>query len=87
MAKTRVVALSTTDNPFDPIEDFNNWYKYDSAHGYGTCCYLARLVPSPSTEIIPTKFNNEIKEQVIDNIVRLFPETYMKVVGEVEASP
>ena len=86
MAKQRVVALTTTDNPFDPIDDFSNWYNYDSVRGYGTSEYLARLVPSPNTEIIPSSMLNGIKEQVIDNIVRLLPETYMKVVKEMEVS-
>ena len=38
------VMLTTVDNPFNPFEDFDNWFKYDIEKGYYSCSKLARLV-------------------------------------------
>lgn len=37
------VAITTYDNPYDPLDDFDNWYNYDISHGYYTAQYLARV--------------------------------------------
>jgi hypothetical protein len=36
--------LTTTDNPFDPVTQFDEWYAYDGLLGYATLSYLARIV-------------------------------------------
>jgi hypothetical protein len=36
--------LSTSDNPYDPFTQWDQWYTYDQDHGYYTSDYLARLV-------------------------------------------
>ena len=38
--------LSTSDNPYNPFDDFINWYRYDIAKGYNTCSYMARVCES-----------------------------------------
>lgn len=35
--------LSTVDNPYNPWEDFDNWYLWDIHKGYNTCALLARV--------------------------------------------
>lgn len=35
--------LTTLDNPFNPYTQFDEWYAYDTSHGYNTCAYLARI--------------------------------------------
>ena len=36
--------LSTSDNPFNPYTDWDQWYAFDVAAGYHTSAYLARIV-------------------------------------------
>lgn len=35
--------LTTVDNPFDPFEQFDEWYAYDTQQGYHTAAFLARI--------------------------------------------
>lgn len=35
--------LTTEDNPFNPFTQYEDWYNYDTIHGYNTCAYLARV--------------------------------------------
>lgn len=36
--------ITTTDNPFDPFTEYDQWSDYDERQGYFTNQYLARLV-------------------------------------------
>lgn len=38
------VMVTTTDNPYDPFEDFGDWYIYDTLKGYNTTNRLASIV-------------------------------------------
>ena len=31
------VMITTRDNPYHPIKDFDSWYSWDESHGYHTC--------------------------------------------------
>lgn len=35
--------LTTVDNPFDPVTQWDEWMNYDEAAGYFTNSYLARI--------------------------------------------
>ena len=72
------VALSTIDNPYNPLENFDGWYTWDMRHGYSSCCLLARFTPAPS-DILPDAYYEQLKEQAIDRIVKLYPKTYVKI--------
>jgi hypothetical protein len=36
--------LTTVDNPYDPFTQFNEWHAFDTASGYNTAAFLARIV-------------------------------------------
>ena len=36
--------LSTSDNPYNPFENFKLWHEWDFSHGYCTAEYIARVL-------------------------------------------
>lgn len=86
MASNAEVALTTTDNPYNPLTDYDNWENYDQQHDYGTTEYLARVVRTTS-EFGDGTYAEDI-ERAIDEIVLLnliswshSGVSYKKVVG------
>ena len=73
-----VSMLTTVDNPFDPFEDYDNWYRYDVDHGYDTCSYLARSVYD--APLLSDVERIQTVNQTIDDIVRLNATGYWKKV-------
>lgn len=81
------IALSTSDNPYDPLTDYDRWEAYDRQQGYNTSEYLARIVRTTS-EFGDDTYNEDI-ERAIDEIVLLNliswtheDVSYIKVVGQ-----
>lgn len=35
--------LTTIDNPYNPFDQYDEWYAYDSRQGYHTPSFLARI--------------------------------------------
>lgn len=76
-ASTKVM-LSTIDNPYNPFEDFNNWFLFDVQKGYNSCSYLARI--AKVSEQFSEKENNDEIERAIDEIIEHdFMHVYIKV--------
>lgn len=63
------VMLTTTDNPYDPFTQFENWLSFDESKGYFTCAYLARIVKG-GDELSEVDEALAI-EQAIDEIIDL----------------
>lgn len=70
--------ITTMDNPFDPFEQFDEWFSYDEEKGYHTCSYLGRVL-----QISDTMSDEEelaAMEEAIDEIlVNDFLGIYKKV--------
>ena len=43
--------LTTSDNPWSPFDQFDEWNEYDTSHGYCTCAYLARVTGNLDPEM------------------------------------
>lgn len=44
------VMLSTSDNPFNPFNQFKEWYAFDLSHGYNTLGYLAAVAETDESQ-------------------------------------
>lgn len=72
------VMLTTFDNPYDPFDDFVQWFLYDVSKGYNTCSRLARI--ARSSEEFSTIEEKEEQERAIDEIINYdFLNIYKKV--------
>lgn len=75
--------LTTTDNPWDPFDNFYEWYREDQRLAQdqcrATCCgYLAKLMPC--TDEVSEEEYNQVQNDVIDEIVELdLSGTFKKV--------
>lgn len=79
---SRQVAITTKDNPFNPITEFEHWFRFDTDKGYGTCEYLARIARTSDQF---TDYENELEiESAIDEIIQINNELgndiYKKVI-------
>lgn len=65
------VWLSTTDNPYNPIEDYDSWYNYDFQKGYHTPEFLSRLLDARGVDLSDLSDADEqtYLESLIDDIV------------------
>ena len=76
-------ALSTNDNPYNPFDQFNDWYRYDMLASYDSSALLARIA---QTSVHFTEEENAAEiERAIDRIVALdFTNTFIKVKQDVK---
>lgn len=77
----RIAAITTIDNPYDPFDQFTNWWRYDQDKGYKTCEQLARF--ARTTDQFSDKENAIEIERAIDDMIKYDPfDRYIKVVRE-----
>lgn len=70
--------LTTKDNPFDPFDQFDDWFNFDEQQGYHTCSYLGRIVRT-SDEMSDEQVSKEVN-RAVDEILRYdFAGIYKKV--------
>ena len=71
-------ALTTFDNPFDPIDQFEQWFLFDEEKGYHSCSLLARI--SHTSDSLSEQENEEEIERAIDEIIKFdFRNIFRKV--------
>lgn len=68
--------LTTFDNPYSPYEQFEEWYRYDTDHGYNSSGLLMRLAET-SSQFTDNENAYEI-EKAIDRIVAADPQSIYK---------
>lgn len=77
----REVTATTIDNPFNPFEDFDSWFMFDTENGYYTSSKLARL--TKLTDDMTQKEENEEVERAVDRLIEIDPlDIYIKIVRE-----
>lgn len=69
--------LTTSDNPFNPATQFDEWQVWDQSAGYNTLAYLARVVVT--SDELPPALQNQAIEQAIDDIIAENNGLYIKV--------
>ena len=73
--------LTTSDNPFNPYTQWDEWYAFDAAAGYHTPAYLARVVRS-SDELSESDQSLAIKEAIDEvlefNVTGNYAKAYEK---------
>lgn len=74
------VMLTTVDNPFNPITEFDEWYNYDESKGYCTSGYLARIVMTSND--LGNLAQDQAIEDAIDEIIQMNPDGFYKKVTD-----
>lgn len=70
--------LTTFDNPYNPFEQFTEWFLFDVEKGYNTCSYIARI--AQFSDDMTQKEIDEENERAIDEIIKYdFMNIYKKV--------
>lgn len=69
--------LTTFDNPYDPFEQFTDWFLFDEEKGYHTCGYLGRI--ARTSDSLSDEENQREVERAIDEIIKYdFRNIYRK---------
>lgn len=70
--------LTTVDNPYDPFDEFTQWFLFDEEKGYHTTSYLGRV--ARTSDQLSDEENNKEIERAIDEIIKYdFQNIYRKV--------
>jgi hypothetical protein len=67
--------LSTIDNPYSPVTDWDSWYNWDEAAGYHTTAFLGRITrssPELSEADQDLALEAAIDEAVRENVLGLY---------------
>ena len=78
--------LSTSDNPFNPYTDWDQWYAFDVAAGYHTSAYLARIVIT-SHELSEADQDLAIKDAIDEIVEHNFSGKHIKVFAPKKPQP
>ena len=79
---TKAVALTTWDNPYNPIDDFSSWFAFEVEQGYNSSGLLARY--ARTSDLLSDEENNEEVERAINEIVQNDPICLYRKIKEGE---
>ncbi len=79
---SEVCALTTFDNPYDPIDQFMSWFMFDVEKGYNSCGYLGRI--AKTSDSLSDDENEREIERAIDEIIRYDPRNIYRKVKRTE---
>ncbi len=71
------IMLTTYDNPFNPFENFEAWWKEDLRLGHDCCGILAKT--AFLNDVASDTVNDEEVKRAIDEIVTAEPMIYRKI--------
>lgn len=78
--------LSTIDNPYNPYENFDEWYRFDMDYGYDSCGRLTRIAQY-SDDMSDEEIDAET-ERAIDEIIKHdFLNIFIKVRPDTKIEP
>lgn len=74
--------LTTFDNPYNPFDQFDEWFLFDMNQGYNTCSYLSRVANLPND--LSDEEEKIATEEAIDSIIlhdfmNIYKKIYMDV--------
>ena len=75
--------LTTTDNPYDPFDDYDEWYAYDNSKGYNTPGLLARITITSDELSEPDQYlaiDQAIDEIVLENVSGIFKKVSRDII-------
>ena len=75
--------VSTSDNPYNPFTDYDDWFVFDQRMGYNTPSFLARIVIT-SDELSDTDQRLALSEAVDEIVKENVLGIYIKVKSEEE---
>lgn len=75
-----MVMLTTVDNPFNPITQFDDWYEYDESKGYCTSGYVARI--AKTSDDLSKNDQDLAIQAAIDEIISMNPDGFYKKVRD-----
>lgn len=64
----REVMITTQDNPYNPFDEFSEWWHYDVMHHYNTSMRLASIVTT--SEAFSDEENMSNIEKGIDELIK-----------------
>ena len=73
-----VSAITTKDNPYNPITDFDRWYSFDTEKGYNTCSYLARI--ARTADLSDEDYEREVNRAIDEICYFNLTGNYIKIV-------
>lgn len=77
--------LSTKDNPFNPYEQWNEWYAYDERMGYHTSGLIARVIVTSNE--LSEEDQKLAYEQAADFIIDNIDSSLYKKIYQPENEP